>query len=64
MADIVIHGWKLPESCTLCPFFKVTVANAGHGSYLSCLVNNRKFDFSETWVNKKRAEWCQMGEQK
>lgn len=39
---ILIENWQMPHDCTSCPFFKVIVANAGHGSFIRCKVDNRE----------------------
>ena len=59
----LIRNYPLPHDCLVCPFFKVNVANAGHGSYLECKANGMRMEIDEIpYIRDERAKNCPMEE--
>ena len=61
--DTLIHNYWPPSDCLLCPFFKVIVANAGHGSSVKCLASGMEMGIDEIpFIRDERDPSCPMEE--
>ena len=61
--NTLIHNYSPASDCLLCPFFKVVVANAGHGSSVKCLASGMEMGIDEIpYIKDKRAPNCPMEE--
>ena len=58
--NTIIHNYSPPDDCLTCPFLKIIVANAGHGSSLKCLAVNAEVDLNKAIDSNARAPFCPM----
>ena len=61
MSGVFVEGWMMPDSCVECPFFKVTVANASIGSFVSCKLLKIQYELSDLeWMQTSRDNECPL----